>query len=290
MSRAARSSTNPRAPRTPAPPDRFQLYELAVQAPDDEARFLRALHAAPHEQPLVLGEDFSGAGAVARAWVRLFPGARAVCVDADAEPLTRLLALAPPDGSIVARCCDVLEARDKVDIIADFNFSICERTSRPDLLSYLRHARSRLRPGGVLAVDLYGGADAFIRGESAKELRSQELGGVRYVWEQREADATTGLVVNAMHFSVPVSPGSRRRAVLRDAFIYRWRLWSIPEMRDAMTEAGFTSTEVHDRLGGAIDSEGRVHARALGPIDDLDDNYVAYVVARVGRRRGARGR
>jgi hypothetical protein len=76
---------------------------------------------------------------------------------------------------------------------------------------------------------------------------------------------------------------------LRDAFVYRWRLWSIAEMRDAMVEAGFASTEVHDRLGGAVDASGELYARPLGPTDELDDDFVVYVVARVGPA-GARRR
>lgn len=146
MNRAARSSTRSRA--RSQPPDRHELYELAVQAPAEEARFLRALHPARPGTRLVLGEDFSGAGAIARAWVRLYPGSTAVCVDRDPEPIARLNRLAPPDGSIISRRCDVMKATDRVDLLADFNFAICERTTRPDLIAYLRHAHSRLRPGG----------------------------------------------------------------------------------------------------------------------------------------------
>ena len=32
---------------------------------------------------------------------------------------------------------------------------------------------------------------------------------------------------------------------MKNAFVYDWRLWSIPETRDAMKEAGFSDTAVY---------------------------------------------
>lgn len=253
-------------------PDRHELYERAVQSPAMQARFIRALHHADANRPITLGEDFSAAGAIARAFVQIHGGARAVCVDLDQQALDRLHELQDPalDGAITTRCADVFDANDLADIIAALNFSLCEIHTRDRLVQYLRHARSRLNDGGILVADLYGGADAMAIGESEEELP----GSIRYVWEQREADPLTGRVINAMHFELPTGES------LRDAFLYDWRLWSIPELRDAMTEAGFTSTEVHDRLGGAIDESGAVHPLPLTDADELDETYVVYIVAR----------
>jgi hypothetical protein len=76
-----------------------------------------------------------------------------------------------------------------------------------------------------------------------------------------------------MHFALPGG------GELRDAFVYDWRLWSIPELRDAMAEAGFASTEVHDRLGDAIDGDGNLMVRPVRG-EELDDTFVVYIVAR----------
>jgi hypothetical protein len=46
--------------------DKHELYELTVQSPPDVVRMLRALHGG---QPRVLGEDFCGTAALARAWI-----------------------------------------------------------------------------------------------------------------------------------------------------------------------------------------------------------------------------
>ncbi|MEC9374547.1 MAG: class I SAM-dependent methyltransferase [Planctomycetota bacterium] len=260
-------------------PDRYECYELAAQSPDMQARFLRALHTAPHETPLVFGEDFCGAGAVTRAFLSLHETATAVCVDADTEPLQRLGAESDQStlDRLTIRHCDVRHALDPVDILAVLNFSICEIHHRADLVAYLRHARSRIRPGGVLIIDIYAGADAFITGESDAEVR----GGLRYVWEQREANPLTGRVINAMHFY------PKNAEPLEDAFVYDWRLWSVPELRDALTEAGFAHTDCYDRLGDAVDDEGRVYVAPVEDPDELEDNFVLYIAARLEPHHGS---
>ena len=259
-------------------PDRHELYERAVQSPAMQARFLRALLGADRRGPVTLGEDFSAAGAIARAFLALDPGHRAVCVDLDPVALRRLTEMLDPPlhHALTTRNTDVFDARDPVDILAALNFSLCEIHDRPRLVGYLRNARQRLNPGGVFVADLYGGADAMAVGESEEELP----GGVRYVWEQRRADPLTGRVVNAMHFHLPAGE------TLRDAFVYDWRLWTVPELRDAMTEAGFPFTEVHDRLGGAIDGDGAVHPLPVTDPDELDETFVVSVVARTGDSTG----
>lgn len=253
--------------------DRFDLYEQAAQSPQMQARFLRALLTDRTSEAITLGEDFCGTGAVSRAWLALDPSHRAVCVDHDAAPLTRLRASGADDRRLVVHEDDVAQITDPVDLIAVLNFSICEIHDRVALIAYLRHARSRLVSGdgaGTIVLDLYGGVDAFAIGESDVELR----GGVRYVWEQREADPLTGRVVNAMHFFPAEGPP------LRDAFVYDWRLWSAPELRDALREAGFGAITVYDRLGDAIDDDGRVYAQPIDSADELDENFVVYLVAR----------
>jgi SAM-dependent methyltransferase len=258
-----------------APPDRFDLYERAAQAPTLQARFLRALLGADPDEPSTLREDFSGTGAVSRAWLALYPASRAVCVDHDAPPLDRLRERAGDAAPrLTIRECDVRDADDPADCIAALNFSIGEIHSRAGLVEHFRRCRARLRPGGVLALDIYGGADAYVAGESDQELRGPAGERVKYVWEQREADPLTGMVVNAMHFF------PRGRPAMRDAFVYRWRLWSIPELHDALAEAGLGSVEFHDRLADAMDERGVVHLRPMTDSTELEDNWVLYLAAR----------
>lgn len=263
--------TAQRSPRQPI--DRFDLYERCVTNPVPTARFLRALH---DGRPCVLGEDFSGTAALARAWIALDPRHRAVAVDRDPEPLARLR------GIDRLRClhADVLNASDRVDILACTNFPIGYWHTRADLLTYLRHARTRLKPRGLLVCDLYGGSDAFTTGRYTTTLQGPARQRITYTWEQRHADPLTGLVTNAIHFQVKGPGRAARAGRLRDAFVYHWRLWSIPELKDAMLEAGFASVDVHASLGDAIDHAGRVIVTQTTDPAELTDPWVVYLAAR----------
>lgn len=283
--RAKPVEVDPPDPR--AEPDQlnvFDLYEMCVQAPELEARFLRSLHGA---NGTVLGEDFAGPAGVSRAWLTLNPAHSAVASDFDPLPLEhaqyRLKHTLP--GALPrfnTRTNDVLETGDRVDIIASFNFAACELLTRDKLVTYFRHALFRLNANGVLALDTYTGPDAMVPGVSTQSVETH-FGLVEYQWRQVSADIATGRVVNAIDFTLP---DARR---FKDAFVYDWRLWTVPELRDAMREAGFRSTEVHDAYGGALDGDGNPVLNAVS--DDRspeavweceeDGPSVLYVVGRV---------
>ena len=251
--------------------DRFDLYELAVTNAGPLAAMLHGAWAGTTRRP-VLREDFSGSGALARAWADRF--GTAIAVDRDAAPLK---ACAARGGVRVERLRqDVRRCRRKADVIAATNFAMGYWHARADLIAYLRLVVTCLKRGGIFCCDLYGGSDAFTTGTRTKRLRGPKGERVEYRWQQVEATPQTGLVRNAIHFRVDGGP------LLRDAFTYHWRLWSIPEMTDAMREAGFAEALVFDRLGDAIDSEGRVHVRPLEDDEPMDDPFVVYVVGRVG--------
>jgi hypothetical protein len=253
--------------------NRFDLYELAVQSPLMQARFLRAVHGG---RPRTLCEDFCGPASIARAWASLAPDHEALGVDRDPEPLAHARALASSSRlSLLEE--DVRRTRAHADIIASFNFAVCELLDRAALLEYLTLARARLAPAGIFAADLYGGPDAFIPGESSQRLASP-FGPVLYTWEQREADAFTARVRNAIHFTLPDG------TTLRDAFTYDWRLWSVPELRDALAEAGFSHTQVYTSFGDALDDSGNPLVSPAAPWDSTQDNYVVYVVGRTSNR------
>lgn len=265
------------------PPNRYDLYELCVQDPRMQARFLRAVHGGDAR---VLCEDFCGPASIARAWLAIDEDHSAAAVDRDTEPLEHAQLRAYDQGFALDRlrllAADVREAREPSHIIAAFNFAVCELHARADLLAYLRGVRARLAAagvGGIFAADLYGGPNAFEQGSQELVLESPWGGDVVYEWEQRRADPFTARVVNAIHFTLP--DGS----VMRDAFRYDWRLWSVPELRDALIEAGFRKTEVYESYGDAMDEEGNVYPVAAseraGDVDpDGRGDYVVYIIGR----------
>lgn len=259
-------------------PTAQELYEICVQSPRHVVDLLRAIHG---QEPQRLGEDFAGSGAVSRAWIELSDQHRAWCVDRDSAALTRCTEAA----RIHTRVGDVLEEPSSVDAIWVGNFSIGYHHDRASLLAYLRHARSRLDRAGAFVCDTYGGESAYLMGEVHRyhplpqHLAPDGTGAwrVRYTWEQREADALTGMVTNALHFRI------ERAGVIEaehiDAFVYHWRLWSVPELRDAMAETGFASTAVYGQLPDAVDDEGRPFIRPMAA-DNLDDSFIVCVAGR----------
>lgn len=253
----------------PTPPhlDKHDLYERCVTDGPRLARFLRAVHG---RNRAILREDFSGSAALARAWAA--SGSPAIAVDIDPLVLTR--AQAPGVKVVVS---DAARCRLRADIIAATNFPLGYFHTRTSLVAYLKTARRSLSPRGIFAADLYGGADSFRPLKITQKCRGPAGERITYTWEQRHADPVTGLVLDTLSFSV--TAGSRTRK-LPDAFVYRWRLWSIPELKDALADAGFRSADVYSRLGDAIDADGNLYVLPLGNDHDLDDNYVVYIVAR----------
>ncbi len=253
--------------------DRHDLYELCVQSATDLVPFLRAMHGG---EPTVLCEDFCGTAAVGRAWCDMVEDSSAVGVDLSEEVLARATRGQTP--RLTLRCADALESTDRGEIIFVGNFSIGEIHDRAELVRYLARCRSRLEAGGVFICDTYGGDSAYRIGHVHRTHRAPDGRRVRYTWEQREADPLTGIVENAMHFRI--DRGGTIEEELHDAFVYRWRLWSVPELRDAMREAGFASSEVFSKMPDAVDDEGRAYALAITDPEELGEDFIVCVVGR----------
>ncbi|KAJ1286304.1 hypothetical protein BS78_03G343400 [Paspalum vaginatum] len=115
------------------------------------------------------------------------------------------------------------------DIICAFNYSCCCLHSRKDLVLYFRHACSALsKRGGIFVMDVYGGTS------SERKLRLQrKFPGFTYFWEQEEFDIISRQTRISLHFQ------AGKKQMMRHAFTYHWRLWSIPEIKDCLEEAGF---------------------------------------------------
>jgi hypothetical protein len=232
----------------------------------------------------VLREDFSGTGALARAWVsansatskeaKTMTLRKAIAVDHDASVTARIA----PHERLVVRTGDVRRVKDTCDVLCATNFAVGYFHTRPHLLAYLRHARACLSRGGIVFCDMYTGSSAFVPCEQSVKIKASEIAGAfTYTWRQVSCDITTGLVRNAIDFSVV---RGKRTMRMIDAFTYHWRLWSPAELREAMLEAGFSRVEMYDRMGDAIDHEGNIYTRALQEGDCIDDPSVLYFAAR----------
>jgi hypothetical protein len=248
----------------------FELYDACVTQPLPVVRFLQHVHGA---RPKILREDFAGTAAVARQWLHSVPKGQAVAVDRDPKPLAHA-ALA----GVTCVVSDVLRCRTKADVVTATNFALGYCHSRAELVAYLRHARACLKPRGIFVADVYGGSHAMLTGQHVRTVPLEKGPAcVEFVFEQRATDPVLGLVENALHFGLKTSPSSRPRW-LRNAFVYRWRLWSPAELTDALGDAGFAAPRWFDSLGDEETKASRAHEHKPG--QPLEDDWVLHLAAR----------
>lgn len=256
--------------------DRYDLYQQSVQEPEAEVRFFkRAYKDAFDRKPAVLREDFCGAAAVCAQWVRDKKHHEAFGVDLDPEPLAWGTEhnLGPLKRSQRARV-ELIEGdvRDelprKADVIAGQNFSFFYFKTRPELLQYFAAAYANLDKYGVLVLDMLGGGESM--NDRTVDVRDQD--GFQYVWDQHRFDPTSHECDFRIHFRFP--DGSE----LTNAFRYQWRFWTLPEVRELLTEAGFADVRVYwegtDKDG---DGNGVFKRRTKGVHND--PSWICYVVA-----------
>ncbi len=275
---------------------RLALYRRAVQHPLAEVAFFerawRRAQRSPGKlrrevrQPLLLREDFAGTAAVAAAWVASHPQRQAMAVDRHAPTLRwawrqAQRELGPRADDLHLVCGDALAVRGpRVDVIAALNFSSFIFHDRSSLRSYFRAARQALRPGGVLVIDAFGGPGAQRLGIQRRAVPAEEHGPrFTYLWEQRRFDPVTSRIDCRMHFEL--GRGSARRRI-DNAFRYDWRLWTLPELVEVMTEAGLAGATVWcDRFDARISrSDGRYRPTRHMP---AREDFVACVT---GNRSG----
>lgn len=254
--------------------DRFQLYERAVQCPEAEVDFLdTTFWRLRHRLPRVLREDFCGAGALCCEWVRRRVVNRALGVDIDGEVLAwgRQHHLAGMEPALAQRVQllqqDVLEVETApADIICALNFSYWLLVGRARLKQYFIRVLHALAEGGVFFLDAYGGYDSF-----REIVEEREFDTFSYVWEQEKFDPISGRLICHIHFRFP--DGSR----LERAFSYDWRLWTLPEIRELLAEAGFDNITVYWQ---GWDRQGQPNGAFL-PVTEgkADAGWICYLTA-----------
>lgn len=226
----------------------YPLYQEAVQSPEADVDFFeRVYRQLRGGVPMTLREDFAGTSLLTRTWLESHPERRAWAVDIDPEPLDwgRVNNLSTGDLAERAEMIvgDVLDVTTPtVDITAALNFSCCILRRQEDLESYLRAAHANLAPDGLMVLDLYGGTEAII---ATTEERA--LDGFTYTWEQVTFNPITHEGRCKIHFAL--DDGTR----YDDAFVYDWRLWTIPEIRQIMLRVGFKDLLV---FWEAVDDNG----------------------------------
>lgn len=254
--------------------DRHELYEESVQDVEVEVEFLQnTFRAIRGRRPRVFREDFCGTASASCEWVRQGSDHRAIGVDLDPEVLAwgrenRLSRLSEEERDRVRLIQDnVLTAETGlVDLIGAFNFSYFIFRTRDEMRRYFERARECLAEDGILFLDAFGGSETM---DEVKEKTKHE--GFTYVWDQAEYHPVTGYMRCHIHFKFP--DGSR----LKNAFTYEWRLWTLPEIRELLEEAGFSRVTVYWE-GTDEDGEGNGEFEPEEQ-GEADPAWIVYIVA-----------
>jgi len=262
--------------------DRHALYEASVQDTESELEFVAETFKELTGRRLKsIREDFCGTGNTACAWVASGGDHTGVGVDLDEPTLewgrkhhVAALKKKARERLRLVRG-DVLDtATEPVDAVLAMNFSYYLFTTRERLRDYFRAALAALKPDGVLFLDAFGGYEAH------QELEERtEYDDFTYVWDQSEFNPINQHMTCRIHFEF--SDGSE----WRDAFVYEWRLWTLPEVREVLIEAGADSATVYWEGTDEQTGEGD-GIYAPSEQGDADAGWIAYIVARPGLRPG----
>lgn len=260
--------------------DKYKLYEEAVQMPDHEVDFfIQAYRDARQGTPATLGEDFCGTFAVSCQWVKSDKSRTAIATDLCPTTMQwgRDHNLSKLDKEQQRRVTlNVQDVREKkgpqVDILAAQNFSFWVFKTRPEVIEYFRSALSNLADRGIMVIDMMGGSECRTEGLTHTQTIKVGKDGFKYQWKQVSFNPIHSDACYAISFLFP--DGSR----LQDAFVYHFRLWTIPEVREMLIEAGFSTTHVYWAINEENDPDllGGWQRREKAP---SDASWTCYLVA-----------
>jgi hypothetical protein len=232
--------------------EKHVLYQQSVQSADAEVDFIDRVYKKRYgATPSILREDFCGTALISAAWVKKRPTNYAYGVDLHQPTLdwgiehnlSRLPRRAADRVHLIND--NVLKVtKPKVHVIGAFNFSYFIFKQFPELVAYFKAARRSLHRQGLFVLDAYGGYEAQ---QAMQEETKHD--GFTYVWDQADYNPINDHTLCHIHFKFPDG------TMLRKAFSYDWRLWSLGSIRDALAAAGFASSEVYWE-GTAADGEG----------------------------------
>lgn len=272
---------------TAATADKHVLYQLSVQNVEAEVDFVDAEFENLRGRPArLIREDFCGTGNTSCEWIRRRESNQAIGLDIDRPTLDwgheHLIANLTEEQASRVRLLerDVLHPGDAVgvDCVLGMNFSYWLFKTRDALRDYFRTVRESLADDGVLFMDFYGGSEATSEMTEDRPMDGDSTHGpFTYVWEQAKYNPITGDMLCHISFRFP------DKTKLKHAFTYDWRLWTLPEIRELLLEAGFTDVNVYwegDELDDDGDETGEGNGVFTATLEgEADPAYICYIAA-----------
>jgi len=260
--------------------DRHVLYQYAVQDVEAEIDFVEQTWSELRQRPAIfLREDFCGTANTACEWVMRDDSHQAAGVDLDREVLNwgRLNKLAHLSEDQLERIEllneDVLQTRPGLaDIILAMNFSYYLFQTRDGMREYFINVLDGLVSDGILFLDAYGGYEAPMVLTEPRECQDQDGNEFTYIWDQATFNPINSSMDCYIHFEFP------DHSRMEKAFSYQWRLWTLPEIRGLLYEAGFSQVDIYWEGTDEEKNEGN-GIYTPSEIGDADPGWVCYIVA-----------
>jgi len=256
--------------------DKYVLYQRAVQSADQDAEFLfNTYKEIRGKKPTHFREDFCGTCLLSANWVKLGKSCTTESYDIDPEPLkwgleNNLSKLGKDADRVNQYQEDArVPSRKSPDVRCAQNFSYWIFKTRSEMLAYFKGIYQDLADDGIFVCDLHGGPESI---QEMEEETEQDDGSFTYVWDQDSINPITGEAKLHIHFRFP--DGTE----MKDAFTYEWRLWGLPELRDILLEAGFSSADCYWE---GTDEDGESGDGIFTKTEEGEAclSYIAYLVA-----------
>lgn len=262
------------------------LYERAVQDAPHDVTILTSLYKnLMHRKALSLREDFCGTHWLCCEWVKSDPKRSAMGLDIDAKTIdygtkvhrSKLNKEQLSRVHILKQ--NVLSKTKPVDIIVAGNFSYCIFKERKTLIEYFKYCYKSLNDEGIFTMDNFGGTDCECLVVDKTPIRDGEKPAFTYIWDQETFNPITRESLYKIHFHF------RDGKKMKDAFVYDWRMWTIPELRECLLEAGFEDTAVFWEDEDEDEEPNGTFYRTEN--EENDPTWIAYIagIKKKGKRK-----
>ncbi|MCY4321427.1 MAG: class I SAM-dependent methyltransferase, partial [Bdellovibrionaceae bacterium] len=145
------------------------------------------------------------------------------------------------------------------------NFSYFTLKERSLMLKYFKNALKCLSKKSLFIIDVLGGTEC-------EELSEEEIQheNFSYYWDLDYFDP----ISRTGHFYIHFKRKGEKK--IKKVFSYDWRLWTLPELKDILIEAGFSKVHVYWE---GTDKKGEGNG-IFKPVKngDICESWIAYLV------------